>query len=180
MAITVSPIQDLTLARLRALGLLIRQEVYTAKSDWVCQAAQKPGWYSDTRLRAIRDGIGSGAISIWVGLIDNVPKGICWINNGDPDRLIFMFLVDSTLSPADALELADQIAIRVLTDVLADPYPGKRNLVSHFPNGTPAAAYATLCGFRRRTIVTTPTLSVDQWEIGIQELLDNIQARRAG
>jgi len=176
--ITVSPIQDLTLARLRALGTLIRREIYTTRSEWVCQAAQRDGWYSDTRLRAIRDGIGSGAVSIWVGLVDGAPKGVCWISNGNPDRLIFMFLVDSTLSAADALELADQIAIRGLTDVLADPYPGKRNLISHFPVGTPAATYATLCGFRHHIVVTTPDLTVDEWEIGIQELLDNITARR--
>lgn len=179
--IKVLRLRELTKTQVKKLGELMRRVIHSDKSHWVCQQRQQPQFWKDDHLLAIWRGERGHAVRAWIGIVSGRPKGLCWVNDGSPDRTIALFLVDEELPLHQQLEVADKIALSSIEDMLADDCPGKRNFISYFPDNTPAARYAKLCRFRMESMGTTiipVERPIMRWEIGMKELRDNILARQ--
>lgn len=178
MDVTILKLHELTPEQVVEAGTFLHEEVRTNLSDWVCQAALATRltiWDDSypTRLEAqaalLEEALNSDR---WYAIVNDVIVGVCGVSRGKPDRTITLFLIDLSLSSAEQLEIADALALSAINDILADLF-GKGNFVSCFPDGSPAAVYAKLCGFR--VVEAGPV--VTEWEIGVEELRDNILAR---
>lgn len=177
MNVKVLRLHELTKAQIKKVAAFLKHAIHTEKSGWVCQQALRPGSWGDAYLARLQECAVSPLPALntdrWIGLVDGRPVGVCCFSRGRPDRTITLFLIDPGFSPTEQLEIADTIALRSINDVLADEW-GKRNFVSYFPDNSPAAVYAKLCKVR---VVETGPIAC-KWEIGIEEVHDNILARR--
>jgi len=174
--VEVKALQQLSKKQVGELAAFLNKSIHTDKSGWVCQGALLPDSYGVAYLTLLQEQAQASAlpslnVDRWIGVADGKLAGICSCSRGIPDRTITLFLVDESLP--NRLDIADAIALRSIEDMLADKW-GKRNFLSYFPDNSPAAAYAKLCGFRKT--LEGPVAS--GWEIGVKELRDNILARQ--
>ena len=163
-----------------AVSAFMRGDIQPASiegSSWVCQARQRPHYWGKETLERMSEADKSGKKTmIWVALEDK-PIGLCWIGNQTEDRFLGMFLVDVNASKERQWEIADTIALRSLSDMLADDY-GKRNVYGWFPKYGWAADYATRCGFTStqsgKQMAPNPNPLL-HWTIDMRQLQKNIE-----
>lgn len=173
--IEVKRLHELTRGQIKGFAAFLKEAIHTQKTEWVCQACLQPDSWGDNYLDRIQQQATSSLASLhtdrWIGLIDGEFAGVSCVSRGIPDRTITLFAVNESLP--NQLEVADTIALFALSDILSDKF-GQRNIVCYCPNGSPAAAYAKLCGFKE--VERGPLLS--KWEMGVKELYESILARQ--
>lgn len=185
MDVIVKRLHELKPKDVRGLGRILKQ-VQDSASSWACvQFHMRRFWSVDAlRDRFEMDADPSSGLMCWVGIVDKEPVGLCHVAQEQEDYLLAAFLLDLTLTEAEQWEIADAIALCGLDDVLALDHPN-RNFYSHFNRRGWAADYATRCGFRSQEIGTylgpdpDPNLIL-RYEIGVQELRDNIAELQSG
>ena len=160
------------------LGAEVQPETPSETSQWVCaKARDERRWDVDTvRHMAERDRTGN--LGIWVALTEK-PVAFCYVMyQDDGDRYLFLFLVSSDYPLEKQYEIADAIAFRSVSDMLADDHPAKRNFYGWFPADSWSGRYAKRCGFTSELVgkLTTPDPNpLLLWTIDMRKLLENVK-----
>lgn len=191
MRVTVKRLHELMggfVINVQAVSLALRDEIQPASvtegSSWVCQRLQRPHFWGTKAIENLAETDKDGVMGMaWVGFVRNRPAGFCWVCNEDEDRMLGMFLVNTSYSQKEQWEIADAIALKSITEMLADDCPAKRNFYGWFPEKGWAADYARRCGFKSerpgKYMGTVPDPNpLLLWTIGMEQLKRNIEEKR--
>lgn len=180
---SIKRLHELTKEQVDAVSVFMRGDIQPADitqgSTWVCLKLQRGHfWNKDTLKRmAENDKLGDKTL-VHIALVEGRPVGLCWLINEGKDALLGMYLVDASYSQEEQWKIADEIAVRSITTVLADNRWGKGNFHGWFPEHGWAADYARRCGFRCEpsgTSLTPDPNPMLHWTLGMEELLSNIE-----
>lgn len=160
------------------LGNEVQPETPSDTSQWVCgKARQARLWDVDMVQRmAEKDKEDRGT---WIALIGEKVVAFCSvIYQDDGDRYLFLFLVSSDYTLEEQYEIADTIAFRSVSDMLADDHPAKGNFYGWFPAGSWSGRYAERCGFASELVgklMATNPNPILRWTIDMRKLLEQVK-----